>query len=748
MAIANTILIHKKSGITGNTPSSLANGEMALNYADGKLYYKNSTGKIAYFYGANNGPSFATANINNTLIIASIPNDTLSIVGSANVTVSACTVTKTVTISSAGSFGPTGATGATGLTGATGAASTVAGATGATGLTGATGAASTVAGATGATGLTGATGAASTVAGATGATGLTGATGAASTVAGATGATGVSVTGATGATGPGVSSSGYRANSVIFANTTGYLSNTATFQFTSSSNSMSITGVGATHYISQSTLAQDLSVINAHLFTTGVFSGNNDQSIQVAAQNFANTSNASTDLALYNNAGTDTSNYVDLGITSLNYNTTINKFTASLPGDGYLYSNGSNLLIGSYTVGKVLKVFSGGYMAANVVATFNAANTASTSNTTGALVIAGGVGITGNVSASSITTSSLTTGRAIVSVTDNTNAALRVTQLGTGDALLVEDSTNPDSSPFVIDASGRVITGATATYTSLGTTPFFQINGVGGGDSIFAINSWRNSSAFGGLIALNHSKSGVVGTFATLVSGDSIGSAIFSGDDGTAFIQAASISAAVDGTPGANNMPGRLVFSTTANGASSPTERMRIDSAGDVDITSNVSVGNVLVVGNITPNNSTTTTTGSLQVTGGAGITGNLYVTAAYANTITLINPTTFASIGGMTSNSYTTSSNAQVSIDSFATALYRSAKYQIQMTSGTSYQTLEVLLLHDNTNVYITQYASLANNAAVGTFAATITSGTLNLLFTGVSAVTTVKLARTTIAL
>jgi hypothetical protein len=36
----------------------------------------------------------------------------------------------------------------------------------------------------------------------------------------------------------------------------------------------------------------------------------------------------------------------------------------------------------------------------------------------------------------------------------------------------------------------------------------------------------------------------------------------------------------VDGTPGTNDMPGRLVFSTTADGASSPTERMRIDNLG------------------------------------------------------------------------------------------------------------------------------------------------------------------------
>ena len=33
-------------------------------------------------------------------------------------------------------------------------------------------------------------------------------------------------------------------------------------------------------------------------------------------------------------------------------------------------------------------------------------------------------------------------------------------------------------------------------------------------------------------------------------------------------------------------MPGRIVFSTTADGASSPTERLRITSAGDVGISS------------------------------------------------------------------------------------------------------------------------------------------------------------------
>jgi hypothetical protein len=65
-------------------------------------------------------------------------------------------------------------------------------------------------------------------------------------------------------------------------------------------------------------------------------------------------------------------------------------------------------------------------------------------------------------------------------------------------------------------------------------------------------------------------------------SGDTIGTISFEGNDGTNFITAAGIFAQVDGTPGTNDMPGRLVFSTTADGASSPTERMRIDNSGNV----------------------------------------------------------------------------------------------------------------------------------------------------------------------
>jgi hypothetical protein len=77
------------------------------------------------------------------------------------------------------------------------------------------------------------------------------------------------------------------------------------------------------------------------------------------------------------------------------------------------------------------------------------------------------------------------------------------------------------------------------------------------------------------LLELNYLKSS-----GAVASGDRLGLIAFGGDDATNIVSAAYIAAFVDGTPGANDMPGRLVFSTTADGAATPTERIRITSAG------------------------------------------------------------------------------------------------------------------------------------------------------------------------
>jgi len=93
--MSNTSIQLKKSGQSGNTPSGLAYGEVALNYADGKLFYKNSLGGTSYI---SNQFSFDTINSNNSLIFAGSSSDTLSFVAGNNVTISTNTTTKTITI--------------------------------------------------------------------------------------------------------------------------------------------------------------------------------------------------------------------------------------------------------------------------------------------------------------------------------------------------------------------------------------------------------------------------------------------------------------------------------------------------------------------------------------------------------------------------------------------------------------------------------------------------------------------------
>jgi hypothetical protein len=196
----------------------------------------------------------------------------------------------------------------------------------------------------------------------------------------------------------------------------------------------------------------------------------------------------------------------------------------------------------------------------------------------------------GNVVEIGTNPTTLTAGVSVISA-NSSSAALRITQEGAGNALVVEDSTNPDSTPTVIDASGQVFIGHTgnAGTTSTNLTPSTQIVGTGStagnANSKSSVGHYRffNDNGAPGYFFFK-SRSGSPGTYATVNDGDALGTLFWQADDGTSFPRAASISAAVDGTPGTNDMPGRLVFSTTADGASSPTERMRIDSTGKTNI--------------------------------------------------------------------------------------------------------------------------------------------------------------------
>jgi len=95
---ANTTIQLRKSGVSGNVPTSLNYGELALNYYDGKLYYKNATGTITYISSGQFTNSFSTMNVSGSLIFATSNTDTLSFKGANGIGVIANTTSKTITL--------------------------------------------------------------------------------------------------------------------------------------------------------------------------------------------------------------------------------------------------------------------------------------------------------------------------------------------------------------------------------------------------------------------------------------------------------------------------------------------------------------------------------------------------------------------------------------------------------------------------------------------------------------------------
>lgn len=247
--------------------------------------------------------------------------------------------------------------------------------------------------------------------------------------------------------------------------------------------------------------------------------------------------------------------------------------------------------------------------------------------------------------------------------------ALEVRQTGAGNALVVEDSTNPDSTPFVVNASGNVGIGTSSPASSLdvsvaanpnlylrntgdtsaeravtinlshsndvgarirmarasgssdgaylavdtepvggtvaermridssgnvgiGTAPSFKLETYDASSNIAMVRGdsgtalfLRRGSADANGPDLNFNKARNTSSSPQSVSAsDVLGNLVWRGHDGTQYVAGAAIIATVDGTPGTNDMPGRLSFQTTPDGSATLTERMRIDSAGSVNI--------------------------------------------------------------------------------------------------------------------------------------------------------------------
>ena len=245
------------------------------------------------------------------------------------------------------------------------------------------------------------------------------------------------------------------------------------------------------------------------------------------------------------------------------------------------------------------------------------------------------------------------TGPTVIEVTSS-SPALRITQqtAGTGNALVVEDANNPDTTPFVIDASGNVVRGNTATaatvsLTGAAITPAIQNTSTSQAGSSLGVFSWSTSTG-GPCVVSSKSKSGTIGTHTAVVTGDDLGSVVFAGSDGTAFQSSSYILGEAEGTIASGSVPGRMVFATTPTSGTVPTERLRLSSDGTSQFTGRVGV------------NTAADATAAIKVDGG-GInfngTGTLTTLAASGDlTGTLPSPTVAKIQGSAVSSTAPTS--------------------------------------------------------------------------------------------
>lgn len=168
-------------------------------------------------------------------------------------------------------------------------------------------------------------------------------------------------------------------------------------------------------------------------------------------------------------------------------------------------------------------------------------------------------------------------------------------------------------------------------------------------------------------------------------------------------------------------------------------------------------------------NNTTVAVSAAITVSNTASVTGNatfsntIAVTgnATLSNTLTVAGVTTLSSnvatpatlilnnIAHQFANSFTfNNSTATANVDTVSASLYRSYEYTVQLsdttTSPARYQLTKLLLVHDGTTPYLTEYGIIFNSSQMGLFDAIINAGNIALQLTPTSANVVVRFVRT----
>ena len=174
----------------------------------------------------------------------------------------------------------------------------------------------------------------------------------------------------------------------------------------------------------------------------------------------------------------------------------------------------------------------------------------------------------------------------------NTSSASAIYSHNGNPLIFGTDSSTSDTEAMRIDSSGRVSIGNSSPVSPAGHNSRLAVEGTDYHGATISISA-NSANSNGAYLMFSKSRGTSVGSTTVVADSDTLGYIGFNAADG---LDVSSISAAIysqiDGSPGNNDTPGRIIFATTPDDAQAVTNRMFITSAG-VKIMNNTTHGNI-----------------------------------------------------------------------------------------------------------------------------------------------------------